>query len=190
MKRVFFNKDYNITEHVLKGEVTMFMERVAIPRKVVGEEFHIRQEVDAVCMIVPKRPALNRYIYPQFEIDQVVAIAQPYKDIPEYRDNNRYIDEPGYDNRDEVKPWLMPHHIQIKSIEVMKLYDIPNDYCLKAGIIPSKDREGMYRSQYGKLKPCVFSMTPQGVLAEYLNDRKGPLPWNNWFWVYDFELID
>ena len=83
---------------------------------------------------------------PALQVGDIVAIAQPYKDIiecmAEYSDIiinadgsiNREF-KAGWTNKMFVRGNLMPHHIRITDIKIERLQDISKEDCLKEGII-------------------------------------------------------
>ena len=85
-----------------------------------------------------------RYVLP-YKVGDIVAIAQPYKDIiesmAEYSDiiinvdgsiNREY--KAGYTNKMFVKADLMPHHIRITDVKIEHLQDISDKECLREGV--------------------------------------------------------
>ena len=123
MRKISFNDEYNLTKHVINGEITIYLEK----------------------------PELLSYVEPlyrppTFNVGEIIAIAQPYKDIPSFRDNPRYVGASGYHKKHDVKAWVMPHHIEIVGkIKPVQIKDVTNAECFKAGVLKSDDRYGMYR---------------------------------------------
>ena len=82
-----------------------------------------------------------------YKVGDIVAIAQPYKDIiecmAEYSDiiinvdgsiNREY--KAGWTNKMFVRADLLPHHIRITDVKVEYLQDISDDEVLREGIYP------------------------------------------------------
>lgn len=84
----------------------------------------------------------QRDLYPQYQIGEVVAIAQPYRNViafhastitPHSHDWMR--EEMGWGNKMYVKAKWMPHQIRITNIKMERLQDIADEDCRKEGII-------------------------------------------------------
>ena len=83
----------------------------------------------------------------RYGVGDVVAVAQPYKDVLDFlpyphRDSNGRINpeipaSAGYNNKMFVKAELMPIHIKITDIRLESLQDISEGDCLKEGILMS-----------------------------------------------------
>lgn len=145
---------------------------------------------------------------PHYEVGDIVAIAQPYKDIieclPEYSDiiinvdgsiNKEY--KAGWTNKMFVRANLMPHHIKITDVKVERLRDISEEDCLCEGIryYPSSDKRWSNDSGYGYHIPKnglhLFD-TPYKAFANLFERISGKGTWesNPWVVAYSFELVD
>lgn len=81
---------------------------------------------------------------PRYEVGEIVAIKQCYKDVSNYfRDleNRKYLDyialysnRAGWNNKMFVKNELMPHRIRITVVKKCRLLDLTDEDCLKEGI--------------------------------------------------------
>ena len=138
-----------------------------------------------------------------YKVGDIVAIAQPYKDIiecmAEYSDiiinvdgsiNREY--KAGWTNKMFVKAYLLPHHIKTTDVRGERLQDITDDDCLKEGIIhlTTLGIEGYgYLTSDGKC--CMFD-TPREAYAELINKISGKGTWerNPWVGAYTFETVD
>ena len=97
----------------------------------------------------------QRDLYPQYQVGEVVAVAQSYLDIKGRKELYRPEDwleiekahgKPmheikGTDNKMYVKADLMPHRIRITNIKLERMQDISDEDCRKEGIIYVKWRQ-------------------------------------------------
>lgn len=147
-----------------------------------------------------------------YKVGEVVAIAQPYKDIierlPMYSD--AILDEvgmprkefkAGWTNKMFVKADLMPHHIKITDVKVERLQSISDEDCLKEGIIFIESLsiigEDAYffavkhkvRQMYDNI--LKFFSSPQRAYTDLIDKISGKGTWkrNPWVVVYSFELL-
>ena len=122
MKKIMFSDKYLLTYSVLDGIKTM-------TRRVLKEGTPLGNWKETVKHL-------------PYKVGDVVAIAQPYKDIiecmAEYSDiiinvdgsiNREY--KAGWTNKMFVRGNLMPHHIRITDIKIERLQDISKEDCLK-----------------------------------------------------------
>ena len=150
MKKIMFNDRFGLTQAVIDGRKTI-TRRIAYTKDVrflnLGWDVNTHQRVICDGEFVVARS--------QYKIDEVVAIAQSYKDINELgivqskpTQGDEYIwfgngggtehvwaeNHAGWTNKMFVKADLMPHHIKITNIRVEHLQDISDDDCMKEGI--------------------------------------------------------
>lgn len=126
MKKIMFNDKYCLTLAVLNGNKTM-------TRRVLRDNVPLGNWEETIKHL-------------PYKVGDIVAIAQPYKDIiecmAEYSDiiinvdgsiNREY--KAGWTNKMFVRANLMPHHIMITDVNAERLQDISKEDCLKEGII-------------------------------------------------------
>mgnify|MGYP000910812210 CR=1 FL=1 len=125
MEKILFNDKYCLTQAVLNGTKTM-------TRRVLKEGTPLGNwEETAKCL--------------PYKVGDIVAIAQPYKDIiecmAEYSDIMINVDgsinreyKAGWTNRMFVRADLLPHHIRITDVKVEHLQDISDKECLREGV--------------------------------------------------------
>ena len=195
MKKIMFSDFYGLTKAVLEGRKTQ-TRRIA----------HIsRYEFDVVNYEYPSAPlGLRRSILDisKYKINEIIAIAQSYKDIfTEFSQNpNQQLnigvknptDTAGWTNKMFVKGDLMPHQIRITNVRVEKLQDISDDCCFKEGI------QTFYYKDC-KFPPDGYTFdggkshfnSPREAFAHLINkvSRKDVWEENPYVFVYDFELI-
>lgn len=208
MKKIMFNDKYGLTQAVLDGRKTMT--RRLIPK--VGDVNDINWGIgnNGKTMITIEAFSwdglITEDIYPQYQVGEVVAVAQSYETIAkedftegftfDYADwviNCR--NEKGWSNKMFVKSDLMPHQIRIENIRVERLRDISSADCLAEGILKKSD--------FPNKKTCPFYFaggkhewdnsfhTPRQAYAALIDKISGKGTWerNPWVYVYDFKLI-
>ena len=188
MKKILFNDKYLLTLGVLYGTKTM-------TRRILKEDTPLGNWEETVKHL-------------PYKVGDIVAIAQPYKDIiecmAEYSDiiinvdgsiNREY--KAGWTNKMFVKANLLPHHIRITDVKVELLQDISEQDCLREGIryYPSSDKRWSNDSGYGYHIPKnglhLFD-TPYEAFANLFERISGKGTWesNPWVVAYSFELVD
>ena len=181
-----FNDKYGLTKAVLDGRKTQT--RRIVPQSVI-EKYAMLEDPTIIDDA-------------RYEIGDIVAIAQSYKDIfsafsqqPNPQLNisvKNPTDTAGWNNKMFVKPELMPHQIRITNVRVERLQDISDDDCLKEGILTfyfgkCKFPPDGYTFNNGK----THFNTPRESYAELIDkvSRKGTWERNPYVFVYDFELV-
>lgn len=186
-----FNDKYCLTLAVLNGNKTM-------TRRVLRDNVPLGNWEETIKHL-------------PYKVGDIVAIAQPYKDIiecmAEYSDiiinvdgsiNREY--KAGWTNKMFVRANLMPHHIMITDVKVERLQDISKEDCLKEGIIfiePLFIGDDAYfyavkrkvRQMYDNI--LKFFSSPQRAYADLIDKISGKGTWdfNPWVVAYSFELI-
>jgi len=133
---------------------------------------------------------------PRYKVGEIVAIAQPYKDIIEtLLEPNGMIrawipESIGYRNKLYVKPILMPHQIKITGVRAERLQDISGYDCVREGIeykFPKATSMTQARIDYKSAEPQL-----KKAYAELIDSINGKGTWesNPYVWVYDYELVD
>lgn len=193
MKKIMFSDKFCLTQAVLSGIKTM-------TRRVLRDN-------------VPLGNWEETAKHLPYKVGEVVAIAQPYKDIiecmAEYSDiiinvdgsiNREY--KAGWTNKMFVRANLMPHHIRITDVKVEHLQDISDKECLREGVkrasigfyaegvkVKDCEKEAHRETASGCLK--LFP-TPREAFATLIDKISGKGTWesNPWVIAYSFELID
>lgn len=150
---------------------------------------------------------------PRYQVGEVIAIAQPYKDIierlPMYSD--AILDEVGIPRKEYKAGWinkmfvradLMPHHIRITDVKVEHLQDISDKESLREGVkrasigfyaegvkVKDWEKEAHRETASGCLKLFPF---PRQAFASLIDKVSGKGTWesNPWVVAYSFELVD
>lgn len=201
MQKIMFNDKYGLTEAVLAKRKTQT--RRIITKKEMLEIIR-KVESPASLFLVYDRFVLNPYWRKRFlnnrrvmryQMNETVAIAQPYADITPPVDWVKCMirkEKLGWNNKMFVRAEDMPHHIRITNIRIERLQDIKSKDCLKEGLWMAHDvgLEGMTYWYHG-LANSSFR-TPQDAYASLIDriSGKGTFESNPYVFVYDFELID
>jgi hypothetical protein len=216
MKKISFNYKYGLTESVLTGQKTMF--RVPIR---VDDDIEINMYGEPVIGFNNADDGIpdchGNVINPNYNIGEVVAIAQSYEDADtswirlmmnkDVRYNNvqhKAVQElndpihpcPGTANKRYVKAGLMPYQIKITDIKLEKLQDISNEDCLKEGIyqLNASNNNNIayaYKSSSNKNKIGLYN-TPREAFRSLASNklyRKNTWDDNPYVFVYTFEVI-
>lgn len=212
MKKILFNDKFCLTQAVLAGQKTM-TRRVEKPTEMVDgytmEDvvtiFHeysslLNAHSFSLCDNEKKIGVLN----PRYQVGEVIAIAQPYKDIIEYLPmySDAILDEVGMPRKEYKAGWtnkmfvradLMPHHIKITDVKVEHLQNISDDEILREGVWQFYDNKNLfYVSKAIGYAPDVAFLTAR-LAFWYLIDKisgKGTWERNPWVVAYSFELVD
>ena len=190
MKKIMFSDKYCLTKAVLDGIKTM-------TRRLLRDN-------------VPLGNWEETKKHLPYKVGDIVAIAQPYKDIieclPMYSD--AILDEvgmprkeykAGWTNKMFVKADLLPHHIRITDVKVEYLQNISDDEILREGIYPQRffNKEEYVFATIGKMNNTPVHWlktfpTPREAFAALIDKISGKGTWDNNPWVvaYSFELVD
>lgn len=199
MKKIMFNDKYGLTQAVLEGRKTMTRRMVCT--KDVRLPVHLSYDIKTRQLLLYDA-CLSLVEHSRYAFDEVVAIAQAYKDIYEKRgfdmhDPFTFVgDSAGWTNKMFVKADLMPHHIKITNIRVEHLQDISDEDCLREGVRLWEDADHEYKlNPLGKLYEIAGRWdgykSPREAFAALINKVSGRGTWdsNPMVWVYEFELL-
>lgn len=226
MKKIMFNDKYGLTQAVLEGRKTQ-TRRIIKDKKLDFAISHFG--IDNISFIEEQSiadgslvwgiktkniPGYINCISSTYNLGEIVAIAQRYKDIVEKRDEaqevldlykigEKYltIEEmgAGWSNKMFVAADLMPHHIRITNVRVERLQDISDEDCLREGVVVSEGRisKKYYPCQHLKDCACIARWgivydTPREAYAALIDkiSGKGVFQYNPFVFAYEFELID
>lgn len=204
MKKIMFNDRYGLTDAVLEGRKTMT--RRVVPEKLLEAYYDYDDYVNAVA---PRDIPCSREYEEEFflrrsryDVGEVVAVAQAYKDTCWTSPVFRLKDKPGWSNKMFVYAGLMPHHIRITNVRVERLQDISDEDCLREGIyahtVQLDETPGVkpYTSYSYNMLPGSnikrwWFGTPRKAFAALIDKLNGNGTWasNPWVFVYGFELV-
>ena len=184
MKKIMFSDKHLLTQAVLDGTKTM-------TRRLLKEGTPLGNwEETAKCL--------------PYKVGDIVAIAQPYKDIiesmAEYSDiiinvdgsiNREY--KAGWTNKMFVKANLLPHHIRITDVNVERLQSISDEDILREGVWQFYDNKNLfYVSKNIGHAPDVAFLSAREAFWYLIDNISGKGTWesNPWVVAYSFELVD
>lgn len=208
MQKIMFNNDYNLNDLVISNykkktrRIIGEAGKIAICRTITGQ-------ITDVCLMDKNGWLLDNFqISPKYKINEIVAIAQNYKDIgykifqyENEKDKSKgYIKKEnekeipmkwpikGYENKMFVKSELMPHQIEIMNISVEKLQNISEKDCMEEGIRYNEENKKYY---YTKKKKTFYFDTAIDAFASLIDKISGKGTWNKnpYVFVYSFKLI-
>ena len=161
MKKIMFNDRFGLTQAVLDGRKTMTRRIMKVPKKFMGEEdltleYHQRLTENKHfydCVVCDADGYELGQMPLPYEVGEVVAIAQRYKDCWDYyqkqweaRNDSSDWHTPdailgdtvqetkGWTNKMFVNPNLMPWKIAIDNLWFERLQDISEEDCMREGI--------------------------------------------------------
>lgn len=184
MKKIMFSDKFCLTQAVLSGIKTM-------TRRVLRGN-------------VPLGNWEETAKHLPYKVGDIVAIAQPYKDIiecmAEYSDiiinvdgsiNREY--KTGWTNKMFVKADLMKHHIKITDVKVERIQSISVDDILCEGVWQFYDNKNLfYVSKNIGYAPDVAFLSAREAFWYLIDNISGKDTWksNPWVVAYSFELVD
>lgn len=184
MKKIMFSDKYCLTKAVLDGTKTM-------TRRVLKEGTPLGNWEETAKHL-------------PYKVGDIVAIAQPYKDIiecmAEYSDiiinvdgsiNREY--KAGWTNKMFVKANLLPHHIRITDVKIKRLQDISDDDIIQEGVWQFYNNKNLfYVSKNIGYAPDVAFLSAREAFWYLIDNISGKGTWdsNPWVVAYSFELVD
>lgn len=208
MKKIAFSDRYGLTQAVLEGRKTMTRRiipdieidwnrrgRVKLPIKGFGYGV-LFMDTSSIFPDYYFFPAPRKY-QPRYEIGEVVAVSQRYKDAInplDWVNIEIYKNSPGWTNKMFVIADLMPHRICITDIKLERIQDISEEDCLKEGIMEGEFMntwDTFYFDQWGDVPNHITFKTPHEAFAALIDSISGRGTWerNPWVYAYSFELV-
>lgn len=187
MKRISFKDSggLNLTQAVLSGRKTMTRRVV----KGLPDHFVVGgRSISTGKWGVQLADGTRRWLHLPYEVGDVVAIQQAYKDVADYAEMiDATQDTAGWTNKMFVAASMMPHHIRITDVRVEMLQDISDEDCLREGVIKDDEPYSRY----------FFSLdswynTPSAAFAVLIDKVSGRGTWdsNPLVFAYSFERVD
>lgn len=184
MKKIMFSDKYLLTQAVLDRTKTM-------TRRLLRDNVPLGNWEETVKHL-------------PYKVGEVVAIAQPYKDIIECMADHSdiIINVDGSINREYKAGWtnkmfvradLLPHHIRITDVKVEHLQNISDDEILREGVWQFYDNKNLfYVSKAIGYAPDVAFLTAREAFWYLIDNINGKGTWesNPWVVAYSFELVD
>lgn len=200
MKRISFKDSggLNLTQAVLSGRKTMTRRAI----KGLPDHFVVGgRSISTGKWGVQLADGTRRWLHLPYEVGDVVAIQQAYKDVADYAE---MIDATGWTNKMFVNAKYMPHHIRITDVRVERLQDISDEDCMQEGVY--KDMEGgrvigypfgvpfyyTFNGAISKDGKNLYWVTPREAFATLIDKVSGRGTWdsNPLVWAYSFELVN
>ncbi|WP_195252083.1 hypothetical protein [Hoylesella timonensis] len=203
MKKIMFNDKFLLTQAVLNGTKTMTRRLLKVPKTCNGKEVYsfniLTNNAGTQCVdLVDENEVVLGSWKPHYEVGEVVAIAQSYKEVYPNADFEMVGDgfmkeSSGWTNKMFVKADLMPHHIIITDVKVERLQDITNEDCLKEGVWQfCYDKDLFYVSKDIGYADTVAFPSSHEAFWYLINKICGKDTWerNPWVEAYTFETVD
>lgn len=204
MRKIMFNDEFLLTKAVLEGRKTQTRRLLTLtlhkkagrvklievyPSKVFFEDGKWKFEYDGYVFLLPKEN------YPRYNVGEVVAVAQSYKDcLAENPYKRAYFlnGSAGWNNKIFVAADKMIHRIRITDVRVERLQDISEEDAIAEGITYA----GLFYEDYGDsmfiIEGCKQAFGSARDAYAWLIDKisgKGTWQSNPYVFVYDFELV-
>lgn len=204
MQNIMLNEKFGLETAVLNGIKTMTRRQFYIPEKLQylympddTIRIYDTQSAGHVIQWLDSNENVRMTFYPKYNIGEVVAIAQSYKDAgydahDTFGECRSIASYPGWKNKMFVKAEYMPHHIRITNVKAERLQDISEEDCLKEGIMYyGLEYDDYGDPQYGYNNSQMF-INPIDAFRSLIDKVSGKGTWNidPYVWVYEFELID
>lgn len=215
MKKILFNNRYGLETAVIERRKTMTRREVKLPdgmkpddvwNPVMGIDENGRVYFTVDCV-----DGKQRDIYPLYQIGEVVAVGQRYKDVIRIanRDESvwqflvekglmqsggaidtRLCTHAGYDNKMFARADFMPHRIRITNIKVERLQDISDDDCMKEGIMQGEFMNTWDTFYFDEWGDHITFKTPHAAFASLIDRINGRGTWqdNPWVVAYTMDL--
>lgn len=203
MKKIMFNDKFLLTQAVLNGTKTMTRRLLKVPKTCNGKEVYsfniLTNNAGTQCVdLVDENEVVLGSWKPHYEVGEVVAIAQSYKEVYPNADFEMVGDgfmkeSSGWTNKMFVKADLMPHHIIITDVKVERLQDITNEDCLKEGVWQfCYDKDLFYVSKDIGYADTVAFPSSHEAFWYLINKICGKDTWerNPWVEAYTFTRVD
>ncbi|WP_025876417.1 hypothetical protein [Prevotella corporis] len=203
MKKIMFNDKFLLTKAVLNGTKTMTRRLLKVPKTCNGKEVYsfniLTNNAGTQCVdLVDEDGGVLGSWKPHYEVGEVVAIAQSYKEVYPNADFEMVGDgfmkeSSGWTNKMFVKADLMPHHIIITDVKVERLQDITKEDCLKEGVWQfCYDTDLFYVSKDIGYAGTVAFPSSHEAFWYLINKICGKDTWerNPWVEAYTFTTVD
>lgn len=216
MKKIMFNDKYGLTKAVLEGRKTQTRRIVTHPKTFHGKDvcgFYVCKRlsdgvVTDVCMYDENESFIDEgQILPKYEIGEIVAVAQSYKDLgysetaldrspKDWRIVRGALGKSkGWNNKMFVRVDYCiekGHQIRVTKVRIERLQDISDNDCLAEGIEFDCKSQSFYCGFNNSTNSKIWlGRTPREAYAELIDKVSGKGTWesNPYVFVYDFELI-
>ena len=203
MKKIMFSDAFCLTQAVLAGKKTMTRRLLKVPKTCNGKEVYsfniLTNSLGTQCVdLIDYGGNVLGSWKPHYEVGEVVAIAQSYKEVYPNADfemvGDKFMTESaGWTNKMFVKADLMLRHIQFTDAKVEHLQDISDKECLREGVWQFYDNKDLfYVSKNIGYAPDVAFPTAREAFWFLIDKISGKGTWesNPFVAAYSFKLID
>lgn len=203
MKKIMFSDAFCLTQAVLAGKKTMTRRLLKVPKTCNGKEVYsfniLTNSLGTQCVdLIDYGGNVLGSWKPHYEVGEVVAIAQSYKEVYPNADfemvGDKFMTESaGWTNKMFVKADLMLRHIQFTDAKVEHLQDISDKECLREGVWQFYDNKDLfYVSKNIGYAPDVAFPTAREAFWFLIDKVSGKGTWesNPLVVAYSFELVD
>ena len=198
-----FSDAFCLTQAVLAGKKTMTRRLLKVPKTCNGKEVYsfniLTNSLGTQCVdLIDYGGNVLGSWKPHYEVGEVVAIAQSYKEVYPNADfemvGDKFMTESaGWTNKMFVKADLMLRHIQFTDAKVEHLQDISDKECLREGVWQFYDNKDLfYVSKNIGYAPDVAFPTAREAFWFLIDKVSGKGTWesNPLVVAYSFELVD
>lgn len=199
-KKIMFNDKFCLTQAVLNGTKTMTRRVLKVPKTCNGKEVYsfniLTNSLGTQCVdLIDYGGNVLGSWKPHYEVGEVVAIAQSYKEVYPNADfemvgNGFMTESAGWNNKMFVRADLMPHHIKITEVKMERLQDISDEDVLREGVWQMGELFYVNKA-VGEAPEVAFPTAREAFW--YLIDKissNGTWESNPFIAAYSFELID
>ena len=202
MQKIMFNDKYGLQRAAIAGTKPMTRRLISNQQAIYSLD-----EQEVIGQLAVSENFVKKYS--RYQVGEVVAIAQSYKDVGYTKEwvlqhvkpnpNAKPTDPfekryPGWTNKMFVKAEFMPHRIRITDLKVERLQDISDEDCLEEGIYMDWNECGGWTLtefyDYPNNDDDGFD-TPREAFASLIDKVSGRGTWdrNTWVFAYSFYLI-
>ncbi|WP_314712610.1 hypothetical protein [Prevotella pallens] len=200
MKKIMFNDKYLLTQAVLDRTKTMTRRVLKVPKTCNNKEVYsfniLTNNAGTQCVdLVDENGDVLGSWKPHYEVGEIVAIAQSYKEIYPNADfemvgDGFMTESAGWTNKMFVRANLMKRHIMFTDAKVERLQSISDDDILREGVWQLG--EVFYVSKAVGEAPDVAFLTAREAFWYLIDKVSGKGTWesNPFVVAYSFELVD
>lgn len=202
MKKIMFNDKYRLTKAVLDGRKTQ-TRRIIKPQPILDKNVGITWKGNMYGLGCTNEETIRNFlrcVKPPYQAGEIIAVAQPYKDIFS-PDETLYVAQgdgyrmvkaknmAGWNNKLYVCADLMPHQIYITNVRFKQLQEISDEECIKEGV------RNILNDQHfiinGRGEHSIVSYSAKIAYVQLMDKISGKGTWDSdpWVWVYEFELV-
>lgn len=195
-----FNDKYLLTQAVLDRTKTMTRRVLKVPKTCNNKEVYsfniLTNNAGTQCVdLVDENGDVLGSWKPHYEVGEIVAIAQSYKEIYPNADfemvgDGFMTESAGWTNKMFVRANLMKRHIMFTDAKVERLQSISDDDILREGVWQLG--EVFYVSKAVREAPDVAFLTAREAFWYLIDKVSGKGTWesNPFVVAYSFELVD